>query len=854
MGMVFLAEDTLLNIKVALKFINPTDASRELLERFKREVLLARQVTHPSICRIYDIHEEGSHLFISMEYVEGRTLLSLIHDAGKLPVAQATEIARNVCRAVGAAHQHGVIHRDLKPSNVIVRGRSRVSVLDFGLAKSSQLEQITGVGARVGTVVYMAPEVLAGEASSAISDIYSTGVMLYESVTGRLPFTSNDLVVLLYQVEHQRWPAPSSLNPAVTPALGRAIERALAVNPEKRFQSVDALQEALNDALAELPDDAEGGATSQPWHGDVDESIQEALLDKRSSGVIQAAALHTTVMFSDMVGITPYFEKYGEATGIRRIQLHNKLLGPVVEEHRGKVIKFIGDAIMASFATADDAVAAAIQMQYKLAAHNHTVTRPDDKIFVRIGLHSEPTAISSSNAFSDTISVAARASALAGSEQVLLSAVTRGAISAYRELTRLFGHTEVKGKPARYELFELLWRNAPPPANIGSDPGNPFAVPLVSAATGIENQTTARLAVLNSDDSSPLQPSEATEKYEIPARMPGADPFPEATVKVPIPTTRQPHAAVAPVADFPETTAPGVAAPEPPVAATAPADLAMPVATDPVFAEPPKTAPATPFEARTTSPLAPQAKEVIRPAMVLVGRPAQPRGTGTSDEDQYPLPDAPRRGGRIIAGLVIGAALVAAGAWWLTQERAGTDARADAAQLALAAGDASVGSPVPAVDAAGATADRIDAATEVETVERNVDAPAPRNVQPQQAFRRRETELYRRMADLGIIRGDLPAFDQELNHIGQLKRQTRWRDGLEAIRRAANLLDNTPVDADFVKAKYKRFNRISGDVTDEATLKALDGMLNRYIEATEKRDFAAASRALSDAIVAVKKQ
>jgi len=837
MGMVFLAEDTLLNVKVALKFINQTDASRELLERFKREVLLARQVTHPSICRIYDIHEEGHHLFISMEYVEGRTLLSLIRDSGKLPLAQATEIARNVCRAVGAAHQHGVIHRDLKPSNVIVRGRSRVSVLDFGLAKSSQLEQITGVGARVGTVVYMAPEVLAGEPSSALSDIYSTGVILYESVTGRLPFQGNDLVVLLYQVEHNRPPAPSQLNPAVTPALGHAIERALATKPAQRFQSIDALQEALNDVLADLPDDAEGGVTSQPWHGDVDESIQEALLDKRSSGVLQAAALHTTVMFSDMVGITPYFEKYGEATGIRRIQLHNRLLGPVVEQHRGKVIKFIGDAIMASFATSDEGVAAAIQMQYKLAAHNHTVTRPDDKIYVRIGLHSESTAISSSGAFSDTISIAARASALAGSEQVLLSAATRNGMTAHRELTRLFGNTEVKGKPGRCELFELLWRNVPPPVNIGSDPSNPFAAPRVAAAAAIENQTTARLAVLASGDSAPLEPTEQTEKFEIPAGMPGADPFTEQTVKIPVPTTRQPRAVALPLVA--ETT---VEAPPAPAPAPAPAAPAAPAAE-------------TPFEMRTTVPAAPLVSEVIRPAMVLVGRPALPRtAAGASGDDPYALPGTFRRGGRVAVGLAVSAAVVVAGIWLLSTGRGQPAPSADAARLVIAASDAGVLPAVPATDAGSAIGERVDAAVAVDPTDRGGDDPQQRNLPPQLQYKRRLEQFRKKIAERNLIRNDSEALDQEINHVVTLGRQQRWRDGIEAIRRATNLLDNTTVDADFVKAKYNRFNRMSVDVKEEATLKALDGCLSRYMEAMELKQYGQANRALTEAIQLVKSQ
>ncbi|MGC1226308.1 MAG: serine/threonine-protein kinase, partial [Candidatus Sulfotelmatobacter sp.] len=172
MGEVYRADDLTLGQPVALKFL-PDEASHDqgLLERFKNEVRIARRVSHPNVCRVYDVGEIEGHTFFTMEYVDGEDLASLLRRIGRLPEDKALDIARQLCAGLAAAHTKGVLHRDLKPANIMLDGRGQVVVTDFGLAGVA--DQIQGAEIRSGTPAYMAPEQLAGKEVSTRSDIYS---------------------------------------------------------------------------------------------------------------------------------------------------------------------------------------------------------------------------------------------------------------------------------------------------------------------------------------------------------------------------------------------------------------------------------------------------------------------------------------------------------------------------------------------------------------------------------------------------------------------------------------------------------------------------------------------------------
>ena len=234
MGEVYRADDLTLGQTVALKFL-PESLSSDgaSLARFHREVRVARQISHRNVCRVYDIGEADGLQFLSMEYVRGEELSSVLKRFGRLPADKATEIARQLCAGLAAAHEAGVLHRDLKPANVMIDENGDVRVTDFGLA--GLLEEFGNGAALEGTPEYMSPEQLAGRELTASSDIYSLGLVLYELYTGRKAFTAATLAEILRLRKSVSMPdSPSSIVRDVDPLVERVIERCLSPDPKER--------------------------------------------------------------------------------------------------------------------------------------------------------------------------------------------------------------------------------------------------------------------------------------------------------------------------------------------------------------------------------------------------------------------------------------------------------------------------------------------------------------------------------------------------------------------------------------------------------------------------------------------
>jgi len=229
MGEVYRAEDLKLGQAVALKFL-PRRFARdpELLARFLNEVRTARQVAHPNVCRVYDVAEADGEHFLSMEFVQGEDLSTLLRRIGRLPGDKALQIARQLCAGLAAAHERGVIHRDLKPANVMLDERGTARITDFGLAGA--VEDFQGESAREGTPAYMAPEQLAGKEATARSDVYSLGLLLYELFTGKRAFSADSMAELL-RVRQQTTPRKPSSHVA---DLDPAVERAIPAVPRER--------------------------------------------------------------------------------------------------------------------------------------------------------------------------------------------------------------------------------------------------------------------------------------------------------------------------------------------------------------------------------------------------------------------------------------------------------------------------------------------------------------------------------------------------------------------------------------------------------------------------------------------
>src|SRR6266404_1903964 len=244
MGEVYRAEDLKLSQIVAIKFL-PASLSHDAqaLARFHSEVRIARQVSHPNVCRVFDIGDADGIPFLTMEYVDGEDLASLVRRIGRLSSDKAIEIARQVCAGLAAAHERGVIHRDLKPANLMLDGTGKIRITDFGLAAIAA--SLDGTDVRAGTPAYMAPEQLEGKEVTAKSDLYSLGLVLYEILTGRRVFDATTLPELMKQREKSAPASPSSLVRDLDPVVERVILRCLENDPARRPASALKVAAAL---------------------------------------------------------------------------------------------------------------------------------------------------------------------------------------------------------------------------------------------------------------------------------------------------------------------------------------------------------------------------------------------------------------------------------------------------------------------------------------------------------------------------------------------------------------------------------------------------------------------------------
>src|SRR5436305_5145462 len=248
MGAVYKAMDRELSRPVALKVIRPDLAGNQaILDRFKQELLLAREVTHKNVIRIYDLGEAEGMKFITMEYVEGEDLRTLINEKNKLAPEEAVEIMQQVCRALEAAHSVGIIHRDLKPQNIMRDKSGRILVMDFGLARTLEGDGMTQTGALVGTMDYMSPEQALGKELDQRSDLFALGLIFYELLTGKMPYKAESVVASLLKRTQQRAAPVSSHDATIPQALSNIVGKSMEPDVKLRYQSA---AEFLNDLNA----------------------------------------------------------------------------------------------------------------------------------------------------------------------------------------------------------------------------------------------------------------------------------------------------------------------------------------------------------------------------------------------------------------------------------------------------------------------------------------------------------------------------------------------------------------------------------------------------------------------------
>jgi beta-lactam-binding protein with PASTA domain/predicted Ser/Thr protein kinase len=245
MANVYLAEDQELGRRVAIKILNERHANDEqFVERFRREAKNAAALSHPNIVSIYDRGEAEGTYYIAMEYLDGRSLKELIVSRGPAPLNVAIEYVRQILSALRFAHRHGIVHRDIKPHNVLVDADGRVKVTDFGIARAGA-SQMTEAGSIVGTAQYLSPEQARGTGVDQRSDLYSLGIVLYELVTGKLPFNGDTPVEIAMKHLSQMPELPSTIRPELPRELDLVVTRALAKDPDERYQSAEEMDADL---------------------------------------------------------------------------------------------------------------------------------------------------------------------------------------------------------------------------------------------------------------------------------------------------------------------------------------------------------------------------------------------------------------------------------------------------------------------------------------------------------------------------------------------------------------------------------------------------------------------------------
>lgn len=254
MGKVYRVEDRELNQEVALKLIKPEIASnKNIIERFRNELKIARNIRQKNVCGMFDLGEAKGSYFITMEYIRGEDLKSLIRKMGQLSMGQAITLAKQICDGLGEAHRLGVVHRDLKPQNIMIDKQGEARIMDFGIARSLEGKGITAAGVMIGTPEYMSPEQVEGKETDQRSDIYSLGIILYEMMTGRVPFEGDTPFTVGIKQKSEAPQNPKDINAQISDDLNVVILKCLEKEKERRYQSVKELRAELENIQKGMP-------------------------------------------------------------------------------------------------------------------------------------------------------------------------------------------------------------------------------------------------------------------------------------------------------------------------------------------------------------------------------------------------------------------------------------------------------------------------------------------------------------------------------------------------------------------------------------------------------------------------
>jgi serine/threonine protein kinase/TolB-like protein len=400
LGTIYKAKDTKLKRTVALKFLPPELSGDEETKKIViQEAQSASGLEHNNICNIHDIGEtEKGQLFISMSCYEGKTLEQKIEGERLIQIDEILGIALQITGGLQKAHQQGITHRDIKPANIFITDDAVVKIFNFGLAHLAGQSKFTINGTSVGTVAYMSPEQAGGEEVDEHMDIWSLGVVLYEMLTGRLPFEGEDDKAVILSILNKDQEPITTVRSDVPVEFERIVNKALTKDLDGRYQQ-----------LADLNLDLKSLKNNLEKQKRIPDSNQTSREERKLAAI----------MFSDMVGYSAIAQK-NESLAIELLEEHRRILRSIFPKHEGHEVETAGDSFFVEFSSALEAVNCAIEIQKTLFSHNKPVSE-EKQINIRIGIHLADVVHKGSNVIGDGVNIAARIEPLAQSGGICIS-------------------------------------------------------------------------------------------------------------------------------------------------------------------------------------------------------------------------------------------------------------------------------------------------------------------------------------------------------------------------------------------------------------------------------------------------